>query len=249
MLEQGKPKEALPVFEQVLESDAENHAAMYAVGAARRDLKEFPEAEKALKRVLAFYPDDAKARAFLGEVQLTQGKFEDARSNFIKVIDKEPDSVAALTGLGKAEYFLGNRFAGEQFLKKALSLEPDNKFLIDTVRITQEANRQFLREEAAEKRRRVLQAFNEQVAEAGRQWSESLAQRYPSQGGSVVQNSSSQPEGTGGLVWDRVAPVYSSRWYYPWSPWLRPQGVRSSKPIVPVSTPGDPLVGGRRPGR
>jgi tetratricopeptide (TPR) repeat protein len=166
----GKAKDALEYYNKALKEDLRHRGAMYASGTALYELGDYKEAGRALREVLIFHPDDLRAVSLLARIELAAGSSREAKKLFLKVLDRYPKDVSTLIGLGQAERMLGNRFAGEQYLKRALDVEPDNGSLQIMVRKARRANEEFLREREAEKRRKILTAFNKAVWEAAKQW-------------------------------------------------------------------------------
>jgi len=168
----GKTREALEHYRKALRQDLQHRGAMYASGTALYELGEYREAGRALREVLTFYPDDLRATSLLARIELATGSPRQAKKLFLKVLAKYPKDVPTLIGLGQAEQMLGNRFAGEQYLKRAVDVEPDNTSLQLMVRKARQANEEFLQAREAEKRRKILTAFNHAVWEAAKQWAQ-----------------------------------------------------------------------------
>lgn len=61
-----------------------------------------------------------------GKTALQQGKYADALKSFQSAVDKDPNNVDALIGLGLAQYYSGNAADAVTNLKKALELDPNN---------------------------------------------------------------------------------------------------------------------------
>lgn len=231
----GELDEAIRLYNKALDEDMKHREAMYALGAAYFDKGDMAEAEKALKDTVLFYPRFTRALAFLGETQLALGKFGEARDNFLKALADMPDSIPVLVGLGKAEYFEGNSFAGEEYLKRALSLDPENKQLQETVTMIRKANRDLLRAEAAEKRQRIIQAFNEAVYEAGRRWTmaqealEDEERARAASAGSLYTPDYDDTQISTGITWS----------WSPWYPWICPYpcGRYPGRPVRPGTLP------------
>ncbi len=218
---EGKTEQAIEKYKAALFKDAEHSPSLYALGLAYHELGDHEKAQDVLDEAVIIRPDNARARALLGEVQLTLGMLEKARANFRIVRSRYPDNVSVLVGLGKAEYFLGNRFAGEDYLKRALKLDPDNEYLKDTVAMTEEANREFLRAEEAEKRRKILMAFNEAVFRAGQAWMAEQA-RIAAAKAEMQQKLALAEASAPKVEIKNYRPSYP---WYPWHPWT---------PVVPV---------------
>lgn len=75
-------------------------------------------------------PEDTAAliKTYLaeGDSLLTNSKYDEARGKFEWVLEKEPENVAALTGLGRIEIAAGNPKAAIEPLKKAVAAKADD---------------------------------------------------------------------------------------------------------------------------
>lgn len=176
LLDARKFEEALAVYQQALEGDWEHCGAMYGQGRALFSLGQSAKARKVLEDLMAFCPGERQARLLLGYAQLASGAPREARRTFLKLSETNPRDISALVGLGRAEHEAGNRLAGEQYLRKAQRLQPNNQVLRRLVRRMAKSNRDFLKEQEAVKRRRLVNEFNKAVAEAGAEWSRQYAE-------------------------------------------------------------------------
>ncbi len=167
---EGKVDEAIQAYRRALYEDMSNRDAMYAVGAAYYEKGDYEAAEKAFREYLAFAPDDFRARSLLARIQLTSGEASDAKKNLLKIHALFPQDVSTLIGLAQAEQALGNRFAGEDYLKRALAVQPDNRDIQYMVRDARAANKAYVEAVETEKRRRILAKFNEALWEASKKW-------------------------------------------------------------------------------
>lgn len=170
LLNKGKPKQALAVFDEVLQKDYQHRDAMYNRALALYELKDYQGAEQAFKDLLVYDPGDMNAQSLLGSIELQSGFTEQAKQRFIKVLEQYPEDVTTMINLGLAEFTLGNRFAGEDYLKRALKLKPTDSKLETLVYNIQQQNREFTEAQEAEKRRQILAKFNEAVYTLGTEW-------------------------------------------------------------------------------
>src|SRR5262249_5302284 len=91
-------------------------------------------AREVLKNVLNRQPHNIPALMKLGEVQIREGRPEDAVPNYEKAIENDPNSVAALNNLA---FILADRRINLdralQLAQKAKELSPDNTSVDDTI--------------------------------------------------------------------------------------------------------------------
>jgi tetratricopeptide (TPR) repeat protein len=98
-----------------------------------------PDAEKAVRRALALQPDNTTAREWLGEVYLSQGRFDEALTVFNRCLKRDPNSYFALMGKARAmEQRLISRLPVGLTemtapVEKAVRLQPDNPWGVVTL--------------------------------------------------------------------------------------------------------------------
>jgi len=162
---EGKIDEALALYDKALEKNIRHQQAWYRSALAYYDIGNYQEARKGFKGVLSMYPDDMRAVVLLGRCELTLGNPEEARRSLYRALEHYPKDLTILVSVAQAEYLCGNHFAGQKYFEKALSLDPNNRDLINMVSDIKEANQRLLKEEKAEKRLRILSVFNKVLAE------------------------------------------------------------------------------------
>ncbi|MGR8979384.1 MAG: tetratricopeptide repeat protein [Gammaproteobacteria bacterium] len=95
--------------------------------------KEYQKAFNLLTTALIQYPDDNSllyTRALMAE---RVGKLDVLEDDLKKILDKDPDNAEALNALGYSLLDYPDRYAeAEQYLQKALSLQPDEPVIIDS---------------------------------------------------------------------------------------------------------------------
>jgi tetratricopeptide (TPR) repeat protein len=98
--------------------------AHYGLGKILRMLQRSSEAEVELRRSIELEPNQTASYYELGDIALTDGKFEEASALFQKVLAREPHHGGALTGSGIAAYRQKQYDAADNFLKDAVESSP-----------------------------------------------------------------------------------------------------------------------------
>ncbi len=163
-LETGKFDKAIDLYNQVLDREMDHRDALLGLGRAYVAKKDLPRARRTLEFFTATYPRSTEGLWLLAELQLQLDQVSAAKRSFLKILRLKPVHVRALVGLGKVEGLQGHRFTGEQYLKKALALDPENANLKRTVEDVIHANRQYLKVKAAEKRAMIRELFERAMA-------------------------------------------------------------------------------------
>ena len=82
----GNYAAALPLFQKVVEKNANNADAWNYIGYSQRNLKQFDQALVSYQKALAIKPDHRGANEYLGELYLQTGKLAKAKER-LKVLD------------------------------------------------------------------------------------------------------------------------------------------------------------------
>ncbi len=85
------------------------------------------EARKELETELQSNPGDFHSIYELGEIDWSEGRFDEARTKFAMSVDLYPDFVEALIALGKASTRLGDLHGALPHLERAVRLAPKNE--------------------------------------------------------------------------------------------------------------------------
>lgn len=161
----GKLEEALKTYNQCLLTDPSYAKAMFAAGQVHFDLKDYTKAATMFESVLAFQGRDVRVRLYLARSWEGMGQVEKAKNEYRRILEYFPESVSALIGLGRAEFLSGNRFAAVQTFKQALKLQPSNKSLRVSIERLENANLEYLKMSEELRRREVISAVNNAIAE------------------------------------------------------------------------------------
>ena len=108
----GQLEGAAREFQVILDEDPKNVIALVGLGMVRRDLMELAEAEELLDQALALAPEHVLARYTLAGVHEQKRAFEQAASEWKKLLDLPDNSPEASNR--KAEYWAHLGFAHEQ---------------------------------------------------------------------------------------------------------------------------------------
>ena len=124
----GNYKDALVLFEKILDLEPENVEALNGKGATYLKLGNITESEFYFNKSLEIDPNYIPAQTNLGIVQAIQNNFEDALGIFNMVLEIDEDNVEAL--LNKSILLISNYKEineGVELLNRVLEIDPDNK--------------------------------------------------------------------------------------------------------------------------
>ena len=109
LLEAGRPEEAIPHFQAVLELNADNPKALRGLGQALAMTGRWEPAKAALTRLLALEPDNADAYNDLGIIAFQTKDLEGAKLFFQKALELAPGHALAKANLRHVETMLDNQ--------------------------------------------------------------------------------------------------------------------------------------------
>ena len=142
-IRQGAWDKAIDSLKRALASDTTSVDIRLRLATVYAQQKRFADARAALRQVLARNPDGSTTRLslpkselaevhrdayiMLGDLYLHEGRPQEAEAHFVRALAIEPDSFAAVYGLGRARY-KGGDFAGAiAALRQALARNPDHR--------------------------------------------------------------------------------------------------------------------------
>lgn len=96
LIKDGSPRDAIPVLQEVLDSDGGNADAYNYLGFAHRNLGEYDKSKQYYDRALEIDADHRGAREYLGELYLKLDKLPAARQQLAKLDE--------ICGYGCSEY-------------------------------------------------------------------------------------------------------------------------------------------------
>jgi tetratricopeptide (TPR) repeat protein len=121
----GRNGEALALFERYQQMVPEDFQALGQIGSCLGDLGRFAEAESFLRRALTRV-DDALTHYNLGFVLTRIGRLADARVEYERTLDRDPNHVQARTNLAAVLVRQGQLDQAARELARALEIEPEN---------------------------------------------------------------------------------------------------------------------------
>lgn len=88
-----------------------------------------------LLKMTKIYPDDQKIKYRLGENYLTSRQIKKAEKLFKEILEKQPENIEALIGIGDVETFKNNQVIASHYYRKAMLLDPENDAIYDKISI------------------------------------------------------------------------------------------------------------------
>ena len=125
LIKNKKAEEAIPVCERAEDYDMDSYRPHFYKGKALASLKRYDESRRALKRASEL-TDKAVVTWSLANVIYMQGDFEAAIPYYQKVLSQGKENARLLVNLGTSFWRTGDNYQALQFLKQALSKEPEN---------------------------------------------------------------------------------------------------------------------------
>jgi len=118
------PHGALPWLEKAIEENPGHKDALYQIAIYYYALGDRGTATKSIREALKYEEKDINLRLHLGLFLMEQGKFDEAKEEFIRVLDINPQNTMALTAMGNFFFTAGNMEKAEVYCKKALEINP-----------------------------------------------------------------------------------------------------------------------------
>ena len=113
----GRLSEAIRVINKAIELDPINSNAWGNIGVYLTARHDYPGARRALERSLEISPEDSIDRADLGTLNLMEGRFQDALTEY----ERSGDEVLRLTGEAIVEHTLGNDQKSRRSLEQLIA--------------------------------------------------------------------------------------------------------------------------------
>lgn len=126
-LDEGKPAEALPTLERVLEIMPNAAEVWGCHGLALYDLQRYQDAVQSFARALHFNPNIGAYWAFHGESLRLLDRYEEAIASFDRVLQIDPKSADAWYGRGVALLSLRRYEEALSCFDSALAVEPNHE--------------------------------------------------------------------------------------------------------------------------
>lgn len=126
LLQAGKPADAAQIYRHMLEENPENGQTAYNLALALEAMHDTQGAEDALHKAIECDPKLAKARAELGQLELTKGDVASAKKWLESALELTPGLVEARGNLAMIYARTGDLVTAEKLLRQ--TIEDDPKF-------------------------------------------------------------------------------------------------------------------------
>ncbi len=128
LIQTKRSEEAIGICERAEDYDIDNYRPHFYKGKALARLKRFDEARSALERA-AELSDKPVVTWSLANVIYMQGDFQGAIPHYQQVLSQGKENARLLLNLGTSFWRIGDNAQALQFLKQALSKEPENEVI------------------------------------------------------------------------------------------------------------------------
>ncbi len=125
LLEEKKVEGSIAHLEKAVSLYPEFHEALFLLGTAYMDNKQWDKAERALKKTLEIDPKSAAASFALGEVYRHQQKYAEAEKVLQEGLKLDPKSPQGHLALGQVYFAKGDVAKAGPAIGQALKLKPD----------------------------------------------------------------------------------------------------------------------------
>ncbi len=123
----GRLQEAKAAYRRLLRRDANNDAAMNALGILLGQTGDYTEAEKSLRRAIAIDSRNPAYHTNLGVALRRAGKLIDAIESYKRALALDGKNPDTLSNIGAALLKLGQPEGSVPYLEKAISVRPDSE--------------------------------------------------------------------------------------------------------------------------
>jgi S1-C subfamily serine protease len=122
----GRYTEAIDAYQKAIEKDGKSVRAYNGLGVVYMELKDYENAERALKTAIRLNPDFAWVRSNLGLMYTRTGRYEEAIPELMKAIDIMPDLEMAHLNLGYSYRWLRMYQKALDAYKEVIQLNPES---------------------------------------------------------------------------------------------------------------------------
>jgi tetratricopeptide (TPR) repeat protein len=122
LYKEGKYKEAIEAFRQVVNINLNSFMAHYYYGICLNADRRYGEAIEPLKIALDLQPDYVQAHLALGDAHLKGGDAGEARAEYLRALELQPNYAPAFDGLGRLFESTGQDDQAEAQYRKALEI-------------------------------------------------------------------------------------------------------------------------------
>lgn len=154
-LEENKQEEALAAFDQALQVDATNFAALNGLLTVHARMGQLDKGQARLDQLIASYPNSATLHYFRGHVYRLQNNIQAAEAEFRKSLEIDSGYVASYSALGEMFINMKQEDRAIAEYQKILSIKPDNATVYTLIGMLEDSRKNF--DAAADNYRKALE--------------------------------------------------------------------------------------------
>jgi tetratricopeptide (TPR) repeat protein len=163
-LQENKQEEALASFDQALQVDATNFAALSGLLTLHARNNQLDKGQARVEQLLASYPNSATLHYFRGHIYRLQNNVQGAEAEFRKSLDLDPNYLAAYSALGEMFINLKQEDRAIAEYQKILAIKPDNATVYTLIGMLEDARKNY--DAAADNYRKALEKDQNSVIAA-----------------------------------------------------------------------------------
>ena len=133
LINDGNYKEAIPVFQKILEVDQGNKEILYLFAMTNVELENFDEAEKLLYKLLDIDDEDTETLLQLGYLTHQSGNVKKSKDLFHKIVEIDPENADAYQMLGLMAMDDGDYQSAVNYLQASFANEEDYEVYLNIV--------------------------------------------------------------------------------------------------------------------
>ncbi len=161
LIRQGKSSLAVIVIKDVLKEAPEDPYSHYLLGIARMKCLRFFLAKRAFEKANQLLPNKAENLRSLGWVKVMLGQLEEGRKDLREAISLDLVNPLAYIDLAMSYFHYFDFEEGKQWLERALSLAPEDQFLLDNAKIAKKLEKEFLNYPNKERQKMKKEKLNQ----------------------------------------------------------------------------------------
>lgn len=154
-VEENKPDEAIAAFDQALQIDATNFAALSGMLTLYARTNQLDKGQARLEQLLATYPNNAALHYFKGHVYRLQNNIQGAEAEFRKSLELDSGYIAAYSALGEMFINMKQEDRAIAEYQKILSIKPDNSTVYTLIGMLEDSRKNI--DAAADNYRKALE--------------------------------------------------------------------------------------------
>ena len=154
-LEENKQEEALIAFDNALQVDATNFAALNGLLTTYARSNQLDKGQARIDQLLASYPNSATLHYFKAHIYRLHKDYQSAEAEFRKSLEIDPNYIASYSALGELFINLKQEDRAIVEYQKILSIKPDNASIYTLIGMLEDSRKNY--DAAADNYRKALE--------------------------------------------------------------------------------------------